>query len=515
MPLPMRVCVVALLLLSTSSALAAQQAPSWTSGGHPTPQALAVVAFMRGLSSRGLRPTDYRADRLDDQASRLVASARPDSAATHEFGAELSASLVRLLKHLHAGRTPPNALGFRLPDTHGALDFAAMALNVSEAVDVAAAIAAVEPRYAGYGGLMRALARYRVIVADTALRAPAPLLKSTRPGESYADAPALRRWLVALGDLESVPASIPDSLVQRYDAALASAVQRFQRRHGLDSNGVLGPATIATLRVPLARRVQQIELALERWRWLPDVPPARYAVVNIPAFRLYVFESDSTAARPVLRMDVIVGRAYPGRRTPIFTGTMSQVVLRPYWDVPINIARSELIPRIRRDPGYLQREAFEIVSGGDDGARVFAPTSDNLSRVVGGSLRIRQRPGNENALGPAKFLFPNSHNVYLHGTPSRGLFANVRRDFSHGCIRVQDPAALAELVLRGQAAWDRGAIDAAMAGTRTRRIQVAKPVGVFILYATVVADGDVLRFYPDIYGHDAALQRALDAPVAP
>jgi murein L,D-transpeptidase YcbB/YkuD len=302
---------------------------------------------MHTTPSRGLRPGDYDADRLAEQARTLAAGAQSDSASTMRFNAPLSVSVVRLLTHLHAGRTRPRALGFRIPDTHGTVDFVAMAQAVSTAMDVPAAIAMAEPRYAGYHGLLWALARYRAVAGDSALHAPAPPRKAARSGALYEDAPALRRWLAALGDLAVMPATVSDSLVRLYDPALVEAVRVFQARHGLHTDAVLGPATVAALRVPAARRVRQ--LALERWRWLPDVPPSRYAVGNIPAFRLYV-EDDSTAARPVMRMDVIVGQAYSGRRTPVFTATMEQVVLHPYWDVPINIARNELIPRTPSRP---------------------------------------------------------------------------------------------------------------------------------------------------------------------
>jgi murein L,D-transpeptidase YcbB/YkuD len=266
---------------------------------------------------------------------------------------------------------------------------------------------------------------------------------------------------------------------------------------------------MSALRVPLARRVRQIELTLERWRWMPDVPPERYAVVNVPAFRLYVFEHDATAAHAELRTNVIVGQA--GRRaTPAFVGTMREVVFRPYWDVPPSIARNETVPYIRRRPGYFEREELEIVRGGDDDAVVYPPTERNLERVLAGTLRLRQRPGPKNALGYVEFVFPNAYNVYLHGTPAQELFAATRRDFSHGCIRVEDPTALAELVLRGQPGWDRAAIEAAMQGTRTLRVKLDRPVAVYVLYATVTVGGDgTVRFYPDLYGRDAALERAL------
>lgn len=252
---------------------------------------------MRAASARGLRRQDYGATKLHEQFVALTAAARPDSAAAARFDTALSTSLLRLLTHLHSDRVPPRGANLRLPETHGPTNFEAFVREVSVAVDVSAAIARAEGRYAGYQGRVRALARYRVVAADTTLRALAPLAAPIRQGASDADAPMLRRWLTALGDLPGGASTVPDSLAIQYDAALAAATRRFQARHGLDSTGTVGPATISALAVPVSRRIQQIERALESWRWLADVPPARYAVVNIPAFRLYLFEDHTVAAR--------------------------------------------------------------------------------------------------------------------------------------------------------------------------------------------------------------------------
>lgn len=485
--------------------------PLWTAGGRPTSQALAVVAQLEAADRRGLRPADYGAVALGSESATLAGAVGPvDAAGLARFDIALSRALLRLIADLHAGRVDPHALRFYLPETHGRIDLAAMVRDASVAPDPAVIIAAAEPHYAGYASLVDALARYRRLAADPTLRLPGLPTRSVRPGEPLGTAGALRRYLAALGDYPAADTLTDPPLDRRYDAELAGAVAAFQRRHALEPDSVLGPATVRELRVPLARRIRQIELTLERWRWLPDVPPARYAVVNIPAFRLVVFEHDSTAAHPALAMSVIVGQAAGKHGTPIFADMMEEVVFRPYWDVPPSIARKELVPSFRRDPDYFTADDFEIVgrADGDDAPR--PPTSANLDRVEAGELRLRQRPGPANALGRVKFVFPNSHNVYLHDTPLPGLFARSRRDFSHGCIRVADPLALAAFVLRGQDGWDPAAIEAATRGDSTIRVRLADPVAVYIVYATVVAGADgIVRFLPDLYRHDAALARAL------
>ncbi|AHG92588.1 ErfK/YbiS/YcfS/YnhG family protein (plasmid) [Gemmatirosa kalamazoonensis] len=517
------IALLALLLAAPARAraqptvAAATDGPRWIdAGGRATAGAYALVALLRRADERGLRPADYGAQSLGARLAALPGATTTEAAA---LDVALTRAALRFLTHLHMGRLDPHALGFHLPDSHGELDLAPPLLALSRArsdTDAARVLASVEPPYAGYRALLAMLGRYRALAADPALHAPLLPRGGLRRGDAFADAPTLRRLLAALGDL---PNGAPAADSARYDDALAGAVRAFQRRHGLAYDGDVGPATAAALAVPLARRVRQIELTLERWRWLPDSAAQRFVVVNIPAFRLYAFEDDPTAAHPALRMDVIVGRAAGARRTPVFAATMREVVFRPYWDVPPSIAANELLPRIRRRPGTLDAEDLEIVRAGDDGraARTYAPNAANLARVASGTLRLRQRPGDRNALGPVKLVFPNPYNVYLHGTPARELFRQTRRDFSHGCIRVADPAALAAFALRGQVEWDSAAIAHAMAsGPWSRRVAVARPIEVLTLYGTVVqGDDGLVRFYPDVYGHDAALERTLGlVPVA-
>lgn len=491
--------------------------PLWSTGGRPTRQAVEVIEVLSIAETKGLRPSDYDGDALRAAAASLGReTADPRMAA--RFDVSLSRALLRFLSHLHMGRVDARGLRFDLPDSHRTLDLAALATAVATATDVPATIAAVEPPYAGYVALMDALARYRALAGDRTLRAPSSPGATLRPGDSYDDAAMLRRVLVAVGDLGPDAPVVRDTVAaELYAGPLVAAITAFQRRHGLEADGVIGRATLAQLQVPMAERVRQIELTLERWRWLPDRPPPRYAVVNVPAFRLSLFEDDLAARRATLSMAVIVGEADGRHHTPVFSGTMREVVFRPYWDVPARIARIELLPIIRRQPDYLARTSFEIVRGGDDDAIVYPPSADNLARVAAGSLRLRQRPGPSNALGLVKFVFPNRYNVYMHDTPDQELFSRARRDFSHGCIRVEAPTALAEHVLRGLPEWDRPAIERAMQGDRTIRVPLARPIEVYVLYGTaVVREDDAVHFYDDLYGHDRTLARALGlAPVRP
>lgn len=489
--------------------------PLWIGATGPTAQAMQVIDALTSAPARGLRAPDYDGDGLRATATMLLGLSSTDAVGATRFDVALSEAAVRFVADLHLGRVEPNAMRFDLPDSHEDLDLAAMVLAVSHASDVAAAIGAAEPPFAGYVALRRALAGYRALAADSTLRPPAAAPGSVHPGDRYADLPMLRRLLVALGDLAATESTVVDTAEHTYAGAIVAALAAFQERHGLEPDSIIGPATLAQLRVPLSRRVEQIELTLERWRWLPDRPPARYAVVNVPAFRLSVFEDDSIAQAPALSMKVIVGEAEGRHDTPVFSGTMREIVLNPYWDVPLRIAQRELVPLFRRSLSVFVRDSFEIVRGSDDDAVVYPPTAANLARVAAGTLLLRQRPGPANALGAVKFVFPNRYNVYLHGTSAPELFAASKRDFSHGCIRVEKPVALAELVLRRQAPWNRAAIDSAIDAKRTRRIRLEQPVEVFVLYGTVAVRGGVVHFYRDLYGHDRALARALDARATP
>ena len=310
-----------------------------------------------------------------------------------------------------------------------------------------------------------------------------------KPGMSHPDVPALRKLLVALGDLKNPDPAAENSEV--YDPALAGAVKAFQIRHGLGNDGVIGKKTLARLSTPVAERLKQIEIALERLRWLPDVRGS-YLIVNIPSFKLYGAKTGDGPGSYDIEMNVIVGESVDGHGTPVFHSDMSMVTFRPYWNVPPSIATKELGPIIKRNPGYLARHNMELVGNG------------------AGGLRIRQRPGPKNALGKIKFSFPNTNNVYLHGTPNQSLFKVDRRDFSHGCIRVEDPPKLAEWVLQDNGNWPMERIQKYIKGADNQTVSLKNTIPVYILYSTVIADPDgTISFYEDIYGHDKTLAALL------
>lgn len=254
------------------------------------------------------------------------------------------------------------------------------------------------------------------------------------------------------------------------------------------------------------RHIRQLQLVLERWRWVPHSFPRPPIVVNIPEFRLRAYDNQY---RPELEMKVVVGKAYR-HKTPVFSNQMTYVIFRPYWDVPLSIQRAELVPKIEKDPTYLAKNDYEIV----DSRRhvVSGPvTPEVLDDLRSGKLSIRQIPGDKNALGHIKFLFPNEYNVYLHGTPAKALFLRSRRDFSHGCIRVEKPEELAEWVLRGMPGWNMDRIRAAENGEISHRVDLNQPIPVLIVYGTaVVGPSGEVQFFDDIYGYDAALAELLD-----
>jgi len=493
----------------------ADDAPLWSRQGEPSAAARALLGALQDADSYGLSAEEYAGAALTQELDALPADEAARAQALGRFDARLSAAALHFIADLHFGRVSPQAAGFKLEQAPEPFDLAQALRSIAQASDVDGAISAVEPTFYQYKRLKEALGLYRKIAQEHEheLAPLPPINTSVKPGEAYAGAAALRRRLELLGDLARREEPAADDAL--FDADLSAGVRSFQARHGLNPDGVLGKGTLAALNVPLAQRIRQLALTLERCRWLVPfkTPPI---IVNIPQFQLFAFRTTEDLAADILQMPVIVGRTYAHSQTPVFEGNMRYVVLRPYWDVPYSITKREMLPKIQANPNYLARQRLELVNGQGDNSPVVAPTPENLQLLAAGKLRLRQQPGEDNALGLAKFMFPNSYNVYLHSTPAHQLFNETVRAFSHGCIRVADPLSLATLVLKDVPGdWTREKIQAAMHGTTMQRINLPQPINVLILYATALATeaGPVL-FFEDLYGYDQKLERQLGlAPV--
>jgi murein L,D-transpeptidase YcbB/YkuD len=475
--------------------------PMWHESGRLTTQALQLVAAVESAGSYGLPSEPYLRILMP-----YLATAPDGESIAAELDVALSAAALKLVAHLHNGRIRPADVGFHLPARGAKGDLTGALQTLSTAPNVRLILESYEPGSVHYRLLKEQLAAYRVLAQEPSLTMLPPLPSRTvRGGDIYMGAPRLRALLEAVGDLtptQSTPVAAPSVL----DEALVLAIGRFQQRHGLRPDGALGPRTYAALTTPMSQRVRQIELTMERWRWLPPLEPP-LVIVNIPQFVLYALPTADAPGMP--ESPVIVGATE--HATPIFSSAIEAVIFRPAWDVPLSIAARELVPLIRRDPGFLERNHMEIVRGQGDGARRFDPTAENIELVAAGALRIRQQPGPDNALGLIKFVLPNAYDVYLHSTPATALFGQERRALSHGCIRISEPVALARYILRNASeSWSDAAIEAAMCGTETLRVKLAKPVPIMILYGTALATPSRgIMFFDDLYGHDRMLAALL------
>jgi L,D-transpeptidase YcbB len=479
-------------------------APAWVQGSQLVPQAVPLIALFKDAGKKGLDPEDYDASRWQERIRALQGlSSGPAEA---RFDVALTVCTMRYVSDLRIGRINPQRFAFGLSVEQKKYDLAQFLRDrILTNSDLQAVLDEVEPPFAGYRRTEQALARYIDLArTDDGEKLPA-VTKPIDAGQYYVGVPRLARFLRAVGDLPGDSTLSGDA--QTYGEPLVAAVKRFQRRHGLDADGRLGPATIKQLNVPLRDRVLQLQLTLERWRWLPAEFSAPPIIVNIPDFRLRALDEDN---KVVMDMRVVVGKAMR-TQTPVFTREMTYVVLRPYWNVPPSILRSEIVSAIQRDRGYIARKNYEVTTY--DGKVVTSGeiSDEVLAQLRAGKLAVRQKPGPSNALGLVKLIFPNEHNVYLHSTPSQELFSRSRRDFSHGCIRVEKPAELAAWVLRNNPGWTLERVQQGMqSGKDDVTVNLVKRVPVFIVYGTALAyeNGEV-HFSDDIYGHDAKLAAAL------
>jgi murein L,D-transpeptidase YcbB/YkuD len=478
--------------------------PLWMDGREPTSMARSLLGGLHEVEREGLRLADYPLARLTRALQDLDASpdtspediARVDLLFTTLFGA--------LAGDMWSGRFRPQEVQAHWRIERKAEDFVSVLERALAGRRLEQAIAMLRPQDEGYAQLVEALSRYLVIDG----RGGWPQVPAGRPlkkGDHGERVATLRKRLQVEGYLPSSFTRLAgrDS---RFDSRLADAVARFQERHGLAVDGSVGPATLTALNVPVERRILQIQANLERYRWLPRDLGERYLVVNIPAFRLDAFEHGER----VLSMPVVVGSELDSA-TPVFADSIAYVQFAPYWNVPARIAREEILPKAAADPGYLEQQGFEIVEEAAAGEQVIRPAALSEQDLTAEEFpyRLRQRPGPDNPLGRVKFMFPNEYAVYLHDTPGQHLMERPVRAFSHGCVRVADPTALAEFVLRHNGHWDARRISEAMNAWQPVQAQVEGEIGVYLLYLTsFVRDGE-LMFRNDLYDMDGPLIQAL------
>jgi murein L,D-transpeptidase YcbB/YkuD len=479
---------------------------AWSRDYKPTPAAQGFLQAFQSADTKGLFPEDYDASLWSGRIARL-AGKNEDDVAT--FDVAMTVSVMRYISDLHIGRVNPTHFNFDIDAQQKRYNLPEFVSDQAvDATDVPKLIASVEPDSDQYRKTEAALATYLNLAKQQALANAPPLPTVAKPlteVHSYEALPALTKRLELEGYDTSTP---PDQPCAGICDSLSAAIKTYQDRHGITADGKLTPATIASLNVPLSARANQLADALERWRWLPDAYINPRLLVNLPEFILRGYSPDHTEQ---FKMNVVVGQVLGEHKTPVFTHMMKYLIFRPYWNVPISIVRKELMPHIARSGiGYLAAKNFEVT---DSKGNLL--TGYTAHQVEQGSVLVREKPGPTNSLGLVKFMFPNEYNIYLHSTPAKELFSRTRRDFSHGCVRVQHPDDLAVWVLDGQSDkdgdWDLDRVREQMNdGENNHQVNLKTPLSVVIFYITanVNEDGSI-HFFDDIYGYDKELNEVL------
>lgn len=487
---------------------------AWTRDGKPTAAANGFIEAFRNADRKGLQPADYDADRWD---TRVAALRGKSDDAIAQFDVAMTINVMRFISDLRIGRVNPQHFNFDI-------DIQSKKYNLPEFVsdqavdetDVSKLVASVEPDTDEYRKSEEALARYEDLAKQQTAQPAQPLpdvAKTVAPGGHYSALGVLWQRLQLEGDAASggtAPAG--------YDDQVAEAVKAYQARHGLAADGKLSEASVKSLNVPMSERVLQLESSLERWRWLPEPYLKPRLMVNLPEFVLRGYDENHNEQ---FKMKVVVGKVVGEHATPVFAHMMKYLIFRPYWNVPVDIAKKELVPHMERSPGYLEAHNYEVVNSKGE-----VQSGVSVERVAHGGAMVREKPGPKNSLGLVKFMFPNQYDIYLHSTPQQELFSRTRRDFSHGCVRVEKPADLATWVLQGQMDkggqdWDLEHVTEAMQnGDDNHQVNLKTPLPIVIFYLTARVDEDgKVAFFDDLYGYDADMQKVLDAgppyPVKP
>jgi murein L,D-transpeptidase YcbB/YkuD len=468
----------------------------WMKGGMLTAHGRALVDILADAQDHGLDARDYHLPEI----SAAIAAGRMADGAGAALDLLLSDGALTYATHLLSGKVRPEQLYDSWKARPRAQDvvspvWQALSADAPSLAGVYEKMAPQDPRYR----------QLKALLADLRDSIGPPL-------------PTIPRLLLRLGDRGPAVSSVrqrisawlgggrADGGSDVYDIALEAAVKQFQLRHGLEPDGVVGPKTLKWLNRSYAQRMRQVRVNMERWRWMPAELGHRRIEVNIAGFRVEVMEAD----RKVLSMRAIVGKPY--HKTPVFSDRMAYLVLNPSWNVPWSIAVNEILPKIRREPGYLSENNMRVLSGWGYDAEVVDRDGIDWATMTGERFRYRlqQMPGEDNALGRVKFMFPNEFDVYLHDTPSRSLFTSESRGFSHGCVRIEKPLELTYYLLRGEPQWTKERIDRVLSSGVETEVSIRHSIPVHIMYWTVWIDGSGLpHFRNDVYGRDGPLAAAL------
>lgn len=480
-------------------------APVWVQAGAPSQQARDFAMALADAGAHGLTPAEYHYACIREWLSHFRRDGTGSGALLNRelagFDIVMTDAFMIFAGHLVGGKVDPEALYPQWLAQKRKM----VVLEVLKALDdhgsIERLLATLAPVHPDYQRQVAAAEDLRRIVAAGGWPALNPG-QTLRPGDSAPVIRKLRERLLISGDLV-----VRADVEEYFDSGLAGAVSRFQHRHGLVTDGVVGPATLRALNVPADKRLAQLLLNLERWRWIPHDLGRRYILVNAADYSLRAVEADTLR----LEMRVIVGETY--QKTPVFSRELRYLEINPYWNVPRSITVEEFLPKLRKDPGYLAAHYYQLLSGWEPDSVPIDPYSVDWATIHAGRFpgRLRQLPGPWNALGRVKFMFPNPFNVYLHDTPGRRLFNRNQRALSHGCIRLEKPLELAAFVLEGAPNWDMDAIQAAVESGERQAVRPVQECMVHLLYWTAWVDADgTVNFRDDIYKRDGVLWAALN-----
>nr|WP_321524616.1 L,D-transpeptidase family protein [uncultured Cohaesibacter sp.] len=466
--------------------------PAWFEDGKWTASARQLIFNLARADRDGLDPADYKTPSLGIARAR---GASADSIAEADIA--LSLAITRYTRHAYAGRVDPRIFSKKevtikphYPDSIGALD------QIAKASDPVTTMRSFNPQHKGFLALRAEYNRLRA-ASNTDTTPPVAEGKSLKIGMRDDRVPLIRRKL-------GLPALEDAAEADLYSKALAKDVEKFQADNGLIADGIVGNATLAVLNDNRKDLIADLVANMERWRWLPRDLGDFYVLVNIPTYTLEVVKNGKT----IHETRVVVGQK--AHKTPLFSDEMEYLVVNPYWNVPSSIASKELLPKIKADPAaFFSKTNYQVLASIKGKTQVVDPAKLDWDRVEADMVRLRQTPGDYNALGDIKFMFPNQHAVYLHDTPSRSLFNRDYRAFSHGCVRVNNPMEFADVVLSQTTAWDAKRIKT-LIGSSERRVNLDKKIPVHLAYFTTwMSDTGTLQLRPDIYGHNKTVKQAL------